>query len=1116
MGRAELPRRTINYNMGAFNIFYCLLLIISLEGSDALEVRKNLPPVEALLNHNVTIPCMILGYKDPELDVNNVAIHWTRKTRDGKVEDVYEYNNGVHKKIRLGSEILERELVKGNAGLFIPLIELSDQGEYTCNVFSTPHKAAGTSALEVLAPPIAEVLPSPLIIAIMTEKSVVCEARNFYPEPLRLKWVQYLKDNNSCIALEKKTCTGSPVKNPDGTYNVTSHLTLTPSKEDDGNKYACILEHKTIFNERVLDFYLTVKEQETNTGQIVGAIIGTFVAAAIIIFVLVFVYNKYLKKIPPKLSVITGNERMVHMSKATLSCQITGFKPRPIEVILEIKKVGCAVERLYSWKPSDTQQAAEISTRPNNGGDFKIVIEPEQEQLLKGIHTTADNPLLKEMQLEVRPVMKSNKDLTFTCHWSMDITPDIEQLNNAELFLKVKHPSLTGQSSMSCVLNVIGVSPKLSNIVTPLRIIHDEPLTLTCPINGFKPKPLTIIWIKMGLDKKETKLLTWDTNSDKTDDAKYSHNLVENEHEDSSFSFLSILMIKPKINEDNGAKYFCRTYHTATDTQAEKSLEMLIWALPELDTIQQSQEVLYVGEQIHLSCKIHSFFPKAIIVQWYKDNDPLECNNDNILAEADGRFHFTSSLSYIVNVKDINKIFKCEVVHQSLEKPKSVTWKMENLVSIPKITNIKCEPEVPECNKPVRLLCTVADYYPEECTIHWYQGTQSIMTDSQSENTKQDEASGLFSRTTSLQFIPTAKDHGKEYCVEVSHSHKVPVTQKMFLALRGFPVIKDIYSETVPKYGEPVTICCNVKACNPQDIKTEWLQNHLPVKKGMTTETRVNKDKEELILSYLLKLIPTAENHGQVFSCLVKHRDMPQPINKVMYLRLPEKPPVLSELTLSPGKPEINRETTFRINISGFAPEGVQVKWYRAFTEFTENIVTSKPKIQKDYLYSCTSELKYVPRGNDDNVSIRCEVIHTFNRKIQERQYVLKLKGSTSNFSAETANQGLKTQPHMGNEGRKSQISGIQCLTKYPKIGQDVSLACFIEGLNVEHGSFCWYNGMYPIDEEQIQNTNKQDGSGCISTFTFKPEESDRECKIKCEVTFNFETMEKTYVLNLG
>lgn len=79
-----------------------------------------------------------------------------------------------------------------------------------------------------------------------TQKTVMCEVLCFYPKDISVQWVVQSSRTNQGIILEKGMCTSDPIRNGDGTFNVTSFLTLNPSANEHGNEYSCIVKHRSI------------------------------------------------------------------------------------------------------------------------------------------------------------------------------------------------------------------------------------------------------------------------------------------------------------------------------------------------------------------------------------------------------------------------------------------------------------------------------------------------------------------------------------------------------------------------------------------------------------------------------------------------------------------------------------------------------------------------------------------------------------------------------------------------------------------------------------------------------------------------------------------------------
>ncbi|XP_031756204.1 uncharacterized protein LOC116410226 isoform X2 [Xenopus tropicalis] len=851
-----------------------LLISFSQSGTGSLRVDMGVSLVKSLRNEEAFIPCSVTDWGPGEVNPKNLAVEWTQKTLDGSEEPVYLYVSGTRTPTRPGSYISDRDLITGNVGLHLPRVQFTDEGEYTCTVFYTPDKAVGQSVLQVSAPPAPRLTPTDITMEPGTETTVTCEADEFYPKDITFQWIKYQRGSGN-VLLQKGVSFTLPIDNKDGTFNQSSFLRINPTLEDNGNVYSCNVSHRSMGTD--LQLCLTLSVTEKKTGSIIGAITATL-AVAIISIGIGILGCMILKKEPPKLSPITGAEHLVHMNEATLSCQISGFRPKPIRITLCLQRNGGERMEIYSWD-------SEAQT-----GSAAPVQEPEREELMGTWNVQYLPPAQRALQVEMVPVITTSKYQRLSnCQCTIRITPDIEEDDGAELTVRVTHSALRGPISVSCRLEVRGVKPNIYKIVSPLRILHEEPVTLTCPIYGFKPKPLSVTWLKVDPLGRETELLSWDRGSTDICDPQYSHQLAENEREhreeedDHINYFLSNVTLKPTVRGDHGAQYVCRTHHYATGERAEKRMEMQVLAVPQLDPIQTSSDIISVGKEIKLSCRIHSFYPQPLNISWYKEDEILVSTNTQIIPEDNGLFHGTSRATYRPSVRDIGKRFRCEVSHPSLQHPKCVSWELKQLVCTPTVSEIECEPEVPECDQPVTLSCTARDFYPATCSVRWYKGKRSTSTVHETEPAQQDPESGLFSKTTKILFTPSASQHGTEYHVEITHSMETTV-RKYCIKLKGFPDVKDITcNKNPPKYGEALTLSCEVIGCSAHDITAEWQMGINPIKGQMRAKTQTDRDS----VTFLLTLTPTAEHHGKLFACLIKHKDLQHQFIRHTFINLP-------------------------------------------------------------------------------------------------------------------------------------------------------------------------------------------------------------------------------------
>lgn len=343
--------------------------------------------------------------------------------------------------------------------------------------------------------------------------------------------------------------------------------------------------------------------------------------------------------------------------------------------------------------------------------------------------------------------------------------------------------------------------------------------------------------------------------------------------------------------------------------------------------------------------------------------------------------------------------------------------------------------------------------------------------------------------------------------MEMNHCNKNIIRKfRMILKdLSRLPVLGDIISDpSNPSYGQSVTLHCKVTNSNPQDTEVKWLKGEKPLKKGQGVEKQITEKDGSISCS--LQITATALDYGKAYTCSVTHKNMAAPLKKNHYLPLPDKAPMFSAITVS-QEPVAGKEAVFTVTISGFTPE-IRVRWYKDFTPFTSDVITtSDPQIGKDFLCTCSSTLRFTPQHNDDKASIRCEATHSVTKKVYEQPYTLHLSGSPP---GEPTGRPPPSTPDPGRLKLRLKTRGIQCLTESPRVGDKVTLTCYVDGCDAGNAEFYWSKGMFPIESE-IQNET----SGSFSTVTFTAQEADRDCTVTCEVIYNFETREEQFTLKL-
>ncbi|KAL1769127.1 natural cytotoxicity triggering receptor 3 ligand 1 isoform X2 [Sigmodon hispidus] len=212
------------------------------------------------LHDNVTICCKVPG--SPHLDITTVGIIWFLKKECDKHEvSIYEFYGNHQKVSRPGANVSLLGLEWGDASLHLPRIELSEAGEYRCKLVVTPEQAEGITRLYVVAYPTMKLFVKPATERNGEEQHLICKLDGFYPEDFKIKWEKRTLKEPRLEVLTEGVDIGNTVENDDGTFSVTSSLSLKPALEDHGTVYYCVVSHRFLLVSERLNVTLLEKSK---------------------------------------------------------------------------------------------------------------------------------------------------------------------------------------------------------------------------------------------------------------------------------------------------------------------------------------------------------------------------------------------------------------------------------------------------------------------------------------------------------------------------------------------------------------------------------------------------------------------------------------------------------------------------------------------------------------------------------------------------------------------------------------------------------------------------------------------------------------------------------------
>ncbi|XP_051899639.1 tapasin-like [Pristis pectinata] len=252
--------------------------------SVVLNVFSRTPLVSTRLGQDVLLDC---GFT---LDrATGFALEW-RYQFQGSGHLVYAYN-GLQDRVHVaqpGTELLLDLLHRwGNASLLIRSVDLRHEGTYICTVYAPNLQSQQAISLKISEPPTPVLRPDPLYLNPGQTQDVLCEVLGYYPLDVSVTWTRRVPGNSSVEHLPNSWLNGHD-RNSDGTFNVTSVISVKPSAADHGAIYTCHVQHVSV--KGGVSKSLTLKVAGAS-GPSVEDVLGMLVCAFVLYGVLKLLYG---------------------------------------------------------------------------------------------------------------------------------------------------------------------------------------------------------------------------------------------------------------------------------------------------------------------------------------------------------------------------------------------------------------------------------------------------------------------------------------------------------------------------------------------------------------------------------------------------------------------------------------------------------------------------------------------------------------------------------------------------------------------------------------------------------------------------------------------------------
>ncbi|XP_021252307.1 tapasin-related protein isoform X2 [Numida meleagris] len=272
---------------------------IIFEASVEFQSSSNNTSLRTRLGSSITLDCHFALAPGFLLS----SLEWRRQHR-GSGRSLFRYNVGsagptVQPKVHVDVEQL---LGSGDASLTLQEAAVDDEGTYICLVSTTQHQVQHNIQLLVAEPPRVRVFPAEVSFKRDETITLTCNIAGYYPLDISVNWIQKTPEDEVEISLSNARFS-SHRQSRDGTYSITSYLSISSATVQAPATYTCHVSHVALEEPISVSTYLKAPEHTESEGLIGGAI-----ATAIFVSVLFIVLRKKRAAEPKPEQLLTASE----------------------------------------------------------------------------------------------------------------------------------------------------------------------------------------------------------------------------------------------------------------------------------------------------------------------------------------------------------------------------------------------------------------------------------------------------------------------------------------------------------------------------------------------------------------------------------------------------------------------------------------------------------------------------------------------------------------------------------------------------------------------------------------------------------------------------------------
>ncbi|NWX11497.1 TPSNR protein, partial [Aegotheles bennettii] len=247
------------------------------------QLSSSSTSVHTRLGSLVTLDCRFASAPNSSLS----SLEW-RRQHQGSGRSLFHYQVGSSSPApqpKVHVDVTEL-LRSGDASLTLRGVSVGDEGMYICLVSTPLHRAQHIIQLHVAEPPRVHVIPAVVSLEADMMTTLTCSIAGYYPLDVSVSWTRKTPEDEVEIPLSGARFS-SHRQSRDGTYSITSYLSISSATVQAPATYHCHVSHVALAEPISVSAHLKAPEQTGSEG-----LVGTFIATIIFIVVLFVVLRR--------------------------------------------------------------------------------------------------------------------------------------------------------------------------------------------------------------------------------------------------------------------------------------------------------------------------------------------------------------------------------------------------------------------------------------------------------------------------------------------------------------------------------------------------------------------------------------------------------------------------------------------------------------------------------------------------------------------------------------------------------------------------------------------------------------------------------------------------------